>query len=78
MNLDEMSDKYSDVGCVWAPETIYDDKAGKILIYFTMRFGTDRSRLYYMYVNGGFNKLYQTPHCYLNIPTNRLPILMET
>ena len=68
VNLDEMSDKYSDVGCVWAPETIYDDKAGKMMIYFTMRFGTDRNRLYYMYVNDDFNKIESDPALLFEYP----------
>lgn len=30
-------EKYSDVGCFWAPETIYDPEEGKMMVYFTLR-----------------------------------------
>ena len=50
------------------PETIYDDKAGKMMIYFTMRFGTDRNRLYYMYVNDDFNKIESDPALLFEYP----------
>jgi hypothetical protein len=36
------------MGCAWAPQTIYDSAAGKMMIYFTMRLGNGGTQLYYV------------------------------
>jgi len=75
VHLDESFKGYDDIGCAWAPETIYDAKEGKLMLYFTMRFGTGLNRVYWSYVNEDFNKLltrprvlfeYPGPHTYLD------------
>ena len=68
IRFDEMSKKYSEIGCAWAPETIYDEEKGKMMIYFTMRFGTEANRLYYTYVNDEFTKLETDPELLFNYP----------
>jgi len=45
------------VGCVWAPETIYDPVARKMMIYFTMRLGNGLTKLYYAYIDDAFTRL---------------------
>ena len=30
-------ERFGDIGCSWAPETVYDAHEGKMMIYFTMR-----------------------------------------
>ena len=45
------------VGCVWAPETIYDPVARKMMIYFTMRLGNGLTKLYYAYIDDTFTHL---------------------
>ncbi|MFC0778606.1 family 43 glycosylhydrolase [Flavobacterium sp. HJSW_4] len=46
---------------VWAPQTIYDDKAGKYMIYFSMQHGTDPDKIYYAYANEDFTALESAP-----------------
>lgn len=61
VNITDLSPKFAEIGCAWAPETIYDEKEGKLMIYFTMRFRNEPNRLYYMYVNDDFNKIESEP-----------------
>ncbi|MCP2027436.1 hypothetical protein L1276_002593 [Flavobacterium sp. HSC-32F16] len=46
---------------VWAPQTIYDTKAGKYMIYFSMQHGTDPDKIYYAYANEDFTALESVP-----------------
>lgn len=68
IQIDESFAGYDEIGCVWAPETVYDPKAGKMMIYFTMRFGTAPSRVYWSYVNGDFDQLLTRPRVLFEYP----------
>jgi arabinoxylan arabinofuranohydrolase len=46
---------------VWAPQTIYDAKAGKYMIYFSMKHGNDPDKIYYAYANKNFTDLEAAP-----------------
>ncbi|CAD0009062.1 family 43 glycosylhydrolase [Flavobacterium salmonis] len=46
---------------VWAPQTIYDAKAGKYLIYFSMQHGNNADKIYYAYANKDFTALESEP-----------------
>jgi hypothetical protein len=46
---------------VWAPQTIYDPKAGKYMIYFSMKHGNDPDKIYYAYANKDFTDLEAAP-----------------
>ncbi|ANI89080.1 arabinosidase [Arachidicoccus ginsenosidimutans] len=53
---------------VWAPQTIYDKKAGKYMVYFSMKHGNAPDKIYYAYANKDFSGfesepklLYQSP-----------------
>ncbi|WP_281309986.1 family 43 glycosylhydrolase [Flavobacterium flavigenum] len=46
---------------VWAPQTIYDAKAGKYLIYFSMQHGNEADKIYYAYSNKDFTALESEP-----------------
>ncbi|TDW47992.1 glycosyl hydrolase family 43 [Flavobacterium sp. 270] len=50
-----------DLKRVWAPQTIYDAKAGKYLIYFSMKHGNDPDKIYYAYANKDFTALESAP-----------------
>ena len=55
---------FSDAYWVWAPQVIYDEAAGKYMIYFTLqRTGDGRSTLitYYAYANAAFTAFEQAP-----------------
>lgn len=59
---------YEEIGCAWAPQTVYDHESGKMMLYFTLRFGNDKSRLYYSYVNDDFNQLETAPRKLFEYP----------
>ncbi|UUF13692.1 MULTISPECIES: family 43 glycosylhydrolase [Flavobacterium] len=42
---------------VWAPQTIYDAKAGKYLIYFSLQYAGGPDKIYYAYANKDFTAL---------------------
>jgi len=46
---------------VWAPQTIYDAKAGKYMIYFSLKHGDDADKIYYAYANKVFTGLESAP-----------------
>jgi alpha-L-arabinofuranosidase len=46
---------------VWAPQTIYDAKARKYMIYFSMKHGKDADKIYYAYANKDFTDLESEP-----------------
>lgn len=68
IRIDKLSDEFADIGCAWAPETIYDDVEGKMMIYFTMRFGTGQAKLYYAYVNEDYTELTSKPQLLFEYP----------
>lgn len=55
---------------VWAPQTIYDTKAGKYLIYFSLKHGQDPDKIYYAYANKDFTDLEGEPKQLFFSPTN--------
>ena len=48
---------------VWAPETIYDEQAGKYMVFYSLRTSDNRSfdRIYYSYANDDFTDLEGEP-----------------
>lgn len=54
-------DKFGDVNRVWAPQTIYDEVAGKYMIYFSMKQENDPDIIYYAYANKDFTGLETVP-----------------
>ena len=68
IRFDTLSAALNEIGCVWAPETIYDEKKGKLMIYFTMRFKNEANKLYYVYVNDDFDKIETLPQQLFQYP----------
>jgi len=54
VNIQKRFDHHEDLKRVWAPQTIYDRKAGKYMVYFSMQHGTDPDIIYYAYANDEF------------------------
>lgn len=52
---------FGEVNRVWAPQTIYDSKAGKYMIYWSMRHNQDADIIYYSYANADFTGLETEP-----------------
>jgi arabinoxylan arabinofuranohydrolase len=55
---------------VWAPQTIYDKKAGRYMIYWSMKHGKDPDKIYYAYANASFTDLETAPQQLFFSPTN--------
>lgn len=72
IRFDKLSAAYSEIGCAWAPEVTYDDKKGKLMIYFTMRFKNEANKLYYAYVNDEFDKLETLPQLLFQYPNEKV------
>lgn len=68
IRFDQLSKEFAEIGCAWAPETIYDPITQRMMIYFTMRFGTEQNRLYYVFVNNDFNQIESTPQILFEYP----------
>lgn len=64
-----------EVACAWAPQTIYDPSAGKMMIYFTMRMSHGRTKLYYAYTNDDFNTLITLPKLLFEYPDSTIQVL---
>jgi hypothetical protein len=63
------------VGCAWAPETIYDPVAKKMMIYFTMRLGNGNTKLYYAYTDDAFTRLTTPPKILFEYPNPKVQVL---
>lgn len=67
--------KFGNIGCAWAPETVYDPKAGKKMIYFTMRIGNGRTDMYYAYTDDEFTTLVSEPKKLFTYPDKKIQVL---
>ncbi len=68
VRFDTLDPSLSDIGCVWAPETYYDEKEKKLMIYYTMRHGKQMNKIYYSYVNDDFNRVETLPKVLFTYP----------
>ena len=68
VRFDTLTPEMAEVGCVWAPETIYDSEEQRLMIYYTMRMGNGRNRLYYSYVNDAYDRVETLPQLLYEYP----------
>lgn len=54
-------ERFGKVHRVWAPQTIYDERADKYMVYFSMKEGNDPDVIYYAYANADFTGLEGLP-----------------
>ena len=66
--LDKAFPELSDIGCCWAPETIFDEAKNKMMIYFTMKIGRGVDSLYYAYTDDAFTKMETRPELLFKFP----------
>ena len=64
-----------DVACVWAPQIIFDKERDRIMMYFTMRKGRGKTKLYYAYLNKTFDGLETEPQILFEYPDPKIQIL---
>lgn len=68
VRFDTLAPEMAEVGCVWAPETIYDRGARRLMIYYTMRMGNGQNRLCYSYVNDAYDSVQTLPQLLYEYP----------
>ena len=69
-------DHFGQLGCAWAPETIYDPEEGRLMVYFTIRAtGKGRTKLYYAYTDDDFTRLITEPQLLFEYPNEQVQIL---
>ena len=61
VNLPKTFSGQEDLKRVWAPQTIYDAKTGKYMVYFSMQNGMQEDKLYYAYANKDFTGFESRP-----------------
>jgi predicted GH43/DUF377 family glycosyl hydrolase len=71
LRVDKAFPELANIGCAWAPEMIYDDAKGKIMMYFTMHFGNGKCKVYYTYMNKDFTQMEISPKCILEYPEGK-------
>ncbi len=72
---DQPDMKWSEIGCVWAPETVYDEEKGQLLLHFTVREGNSKNVIYYTYVNDDYNTLTSQPRLLAEAPNRAFNII---
>lgn len=72
LRFTDISARFQEIGCAWAPETIYDEEKGKLMIYYTMRFRNEPNRLYYVYVNDDYDRLESMPELLFAYPNEKV------
>ena len=68
IRFDKLTAGLSEIGCAWAPEVTYNEKQGKLMIYYTMRFRNEANKLYYVYVNDDFDTIESLPQILFEYP----------
>lgn len=73
--FDEAYEGFENIGCAWAPQSIYDPEEKKMMVYFTMRMGHGLTKLYYAYANEDFTALTTKPEPLFEYPDETIQIL---
>ena len=58
---DPLMPDWKHAGCVWAPEMVYDEEAGHIMMHFTTRNHGGPNMIYYVYMNDDFDTIISDP-----------------
>lgn len=59
--VDKAFPESADIGCAWAPQTLFDPQQGKLMVYYTTRIKTGPNFLVYSYADDAFTRLVTTP-----------------
>lgn len=67
--------EYGNITRAWAPQTIYDEKTGKYMVYFSMKEKGDHPDIiYYAYTNADFTAFEEAPKKLFSRPQNKSAI----
>lgn len=70
INMQKKYEGQENLKRVWAPQTIFDAKAGKYMVYWSMQYGDGPDVIYYAYANPDFTDIEGEPKP-LFIPENQ-------
>ena len=75
-------ENFGEIGCAWAPQTIWDPKEKKMMVYFTIRqrpsgehSDGSRTKLFYSYADKDFTTLVTEPKLLFEYPDPRIQVL---
>lgn len=69
-------ENFGELGCAWAPQTIWDPSVEKLMVYFTIRqHPGGRTKLYYSYANEEFTALETEPQLLFEYPDESVQVL---
>ena len=69
-------ERFGEIGCAWAPQTIWDPEVGKPMVYFTIRQQAGgRTKLYYSYADEAFTTLETEPQLLFEYPDSTIQVL---
>lgn len=68
LRVDQAFPELANIGCAWAPAMIYDEVKMKTMLYFSMRFGTGKEKVYYTYMSDDFSKMETLPKSLFEYP----------
>lgn len=75
-------ENFGEIGCAWAPESIWDPEVGKMMVYFTIRQRPEgehsdgsRTKLFYSYANEDFTTLETEPQLLFEYPDSTIQVL---
>lgn len=66
---------WQEVGCVWAPETVWDEEAQKMMIHFTTRQGKGVNQIFWAYVNEDYTELTSQPKLLFEAPEKKYNVI---
>ena len=69
-------EQFGDIGCAWAPQTIWDPAADKPMVYFTIRQQPGGgTKFYYSYADEAFTTLTAEPRLLFEYPDAKIQVL---
>ncbi len=69
-------EEFGELGCAWAPQTIWDPAVGKPMVYFTIRQKAGgRTKMYYSYADETFTTLETEPKLLFEYPDDKIQVL---
>ena len=76
VRIDKLFPNFEQLGCAWAPQTIWDPAVQKPMVYFTIRqHAGGRTKLYYSYANEDFTTLETEPKLLFEYPNDKVQVL---
>ncbi len=69
-------EQFGELGCAWAPQTIWDPAVGRPMVYFTIRqHPGGRTKMYYSYADEAFTTLETEPRLLFEYPDEKIQVL---